>query len=515
MTSTIRLTALSSFAIAALLAFTLSAYGAVTENRVALVIGNSVYEATDDLKNPQNDANAIANKLEGLGFDVLRGANLSYDSLRDTIRSFAKKARTADVTVFYYAGHGISVDGVNYIVPVDAKIDDPTDWEFEVYEVEEILRLVDRSAGPSLILLDACRDNPMAHKLASMQGLGSRSLSTRGLSRIPTEQLGATGTVVAYATEPGQVAADGAGENSPFAQALLSHLGAANTDFTSITSLITRDVLEMTDNIQRPRFDISLTGPLILNPVEVASLPPADATKEASSVTDAAPNETADTLAVQQFMFEAAKDSGDKADYQAYLDTFPQGMFASLARNAIKRLKKEVETAQQVDVAGLNPNGAAGALPASTRASMPLLLSVTDALRVAPSSTATEADLGLNKKARKEVQLRLNLSSPTVNVGNPDGAFGPNTRRGITAWQTSHGLLPTGYLNLSQHQFLIATTQTSMNVHMAQNPNALNAPAPTRKKVVRKKAKKKSNNSMSDAFIGGVIGGAIGSIFKK
>jgi len=508
MTRTTSLLSLPLAALALVFALVSAVFASTPENRVALVIGNSAYEATDDLKNPQNDANAIADKLESMGFDVVKGSNLTYDTLRDTIRSFAKKARKADVTIFYYAGHGISVDGVNYIVPVDAKIDDPVDWEFEVYEVDEILRLVDRSAGPSLIFLDACRDNPLAQKLAGLQGLGNRSLNTRGLSRIPTEQLGVTGSVIAYATEPGQVAADGVGQNSPFAEALLKHLGVANTDFASVTSLITRDVLEMTDQVQRPRFDVSLTGPLILNPVDTAALTETAKPADTTTVTDTAPAASGDTLAVQQFMFQAAQDSGDQADFQAYLDTFPTGMFAALARNAIKRLEEEEKESTQIASIASNGTGTT-----STRADMPLLLTVTDALRVAPTSKATEADLGLSKLARKEVQLRLNLSSPNVNVGNPDGAFGPNTRRGITAWQLNQGLLGTGFLNLTQHQFLVASTQGSFQAHMAANPTAMNAPAPTRKKKVVKKKKKKG--SSGDFLLGVGVGAAIGSIFKK
>lgn len=488
-----------------------TAHAALAEKRVALVIGNSSYDATTDLKNPMNDARAISAKLDGMGFEVIEGSDLGFDALRDSIRSFARSARDADLTVFYYAGHGISVDGTNYIVPVDAKMDDPVDWEFEVYDVNEILRLVSRSNGPNLIFLDACRDNPMAQKLALAQGMSTRSMSTRGLSRIPTEKLGVTGSVIAYATEPGQLAADGDGANSPFATALLTHLDAENTDFASITSLITRDVLEMTDNVQRPRFDVSLTGPLIMNKVEK----PAEQTEVAALDTTApaapAPNAAA-TIEVEKFMIESAQASGDVKDYEAYLSAFPNGLFAGIAQNAIDRLKEEQK---EVEVAAATPTDGASGL---TRYSGPLILNVTDPVRMAPASQATEAELGLSKLQRKQLQLRLNLSGN--NVGVTDGAIGPGTRGGIAGWQTQNGLVPTGYLNALQHQLLTAKTEMAYVQHMQTNPNALNAPAPQRKKTVSsggtQRRQQQNNTPDAGAFIGGVITGmGLNKIFNK
>lgn len=476
-------------------------------DRVALVIGNENYEAAAALKNPINDATAIAGKLETLGFDVVKGTDLSYDALRDTVREFTRRARKADVTIFYYAGHGIAVDGENYIVPVDAKLSDPIDWEFEVYNVAEILRLIDRSPGPSLVFLDACRDNPLASVLASAQGMSSRSLNNRGISRIPTETMGASGSVIAYATEPGQVAADGSGDNSPFALALLEHIGTENTDFASITSLITRDVIEMTDGVQRPRFDVSLTGPLILNERATPVPLPSEGVETASLDPQATqPSEPAnpDTLQVEKFMFETAMASNDPADFEAFLSAFPNSMFAPMAQNAIARIQGEelAEEAEEKQLAAIDA-GAAQQSPTLTRVvNAPFSLAVTPQALSVISNETTEKALAMNRTQLRQMQLRLNLAG--FDVGTPDGLVGPKTRNGLRAWQTANGFLGTGFLNNVQHQYLTASTHSAYTAHLAANPNAL-TPVVTRKKTSSSSGKRKKSGD--NDFVKGLVTG--------
>ncbi len=445
---------------------------AQADRRVALVIGNSQYQATAPLKNPENDAKAVAAKLGGLGFEVVEGYNLSYDAMRDKVRDFAREASDADLTIFYYAGHGIAVDNTNYMVPVDARMDDPIDWEFEVFALADVLRHFERSSGPSLVFLDACRDNPMAQQLAALNGLGTRSLSTRGLSPISTQHLGTRGSVIAYATEPGQVAQDGSGRNSPFTTALLDHIGTTNTDFAALTSRITRDVLAATDNQQRPRFDVSLTGPLILNAVSTPEAVPAP--QLAAAVAPRLPGLAggassgggAPAFEVERIMFETARATGDVADYRAYLDAYPEGAFATLARNAIARMEDaEAEEAAATEVAS-----AASAVPVSTTRVIdaPLRLQPTPAGLAQDSSQATEGWLGLDRDQRREVQARLNVSGHDVGV--VDGIFGNGTRRGVRSWQAANGFAATGYLNTIQHQMLVANTEADYRIYLANRP---------------------------------------------
>lgn len=472
---------------------------AQAEKRIALVIGNSDYYSGGSLANPERDARAVARKLGSLGFDVVDGYNLGYEDLRETVRSFARETRDADLTVFYYAGHGISVDNVNYIVPIDATMSDAFDWEFEVYALPEVLRLIGRSNGASLVFLDACRDNPMAQKLAQVQGMSTRSLGTRGLAPVAFERLGTTGSVIAYATEPGQVAMDGDGDNSPFTTAVLRHIGTANADFASLTSLITRDVLDMTGGEQRPRFDVSLTGPLILNRVDTVT------TAAATTAITPAPATGSASLEVEKIVFDTARETGDIADYQAYLDAYPQGAFAVLARNAIARLEQESGARITGSTATASAAGVDGfaVKTVNYRSTDPLVLTVTDQGRSQVSSRATEDQLGMTKQQRKEVQLRLNLSGNSV--GRPDGIIGNGTRRGISAWQGQVGFPVTGYLNMVQHQMLVANTEAAFNAHMAANPSALAASSGSG----TKRRKSSGNNAAVGAFIGGVAAGIL------
>lgn len=471
---------------------------AVAEKRVALVVGNSEYGSNGVLKNPEVDAKAVSRKLSSLGFRVIEGYNLDYDEMRETVREFARETRDADLTVFYYAGHGIAVDNVNYMIPIDARMDDAVDWEFEVYALPDVLKLINRSNGASLVFLDACRNNPMAEKLALARGMSTRSLSTRGLSPVAFKTLGTSGSVIAYATEPGQVALDGEGDNSPFTTALLRHIGTANADFASLTSLITRDVLEMTEGQQRPRFDVSLTGPLVLNRVDTPTV-----TSQTEAVSPPVPVASGASLEIEKIIFETARTSGDAADYQAYIDAFPNGAFAVLARNAMQRLQGVTDSSSgDTQVASLDTGNQEGLSETtrSYRGTDPLILTITPAARAGASSKATENLLALSKTQRKETQLRLTLSGN--NVGRPDGVIGNGTRRGISSWQAMVGYAPTGYLNAVQHQTLVANTQVAFVQHMAANPNAL---------VHRSsgKRRKKSNNNGLGAFLGGLAVGAL------
>lgn len=431
--------------------------------RVALVIGNSAYQAAAPLPNPANDARAMSQKLQSLGFEIVEGFDLDHDGMHDVLRSFARAARGAEVATVFYAGHGIAVDGQNYLVPVDASLDDPNDWKFQVYPLEDIMKTVKHSAGASLIFVDACRDNPLAGELARSMGKSSRSAASRGLARVAPKRTG-KGMVIAFATADGQTASDGEGANSPFTTALLNNLGAANTDITTVMSRVTGEVLEMTDQVQRPWVNSSLTGSVVLNAVatSTANAPAPSATSAAAPVTAGLAPE------IEQMMFEAAKSSGDTADYRAYLDMFPQGVFAQLANNAIRRA--EEEASQQVAAVAAPVIQPQQPTPGRTVAALntPLMLQVTDALRAVPGTQASETELGLTKTQRREVQGRLNALG--LNVGGMDGSWGGKTRTGISQWQAQNGLMPTSYLNATQHQLLVANTEMQYRAYMAARP---------------------------------------------
>ncbi|NNF79007.1 MAG: CHAT domain-containing protein [Rhizobiales bacterium] len=190
-----------------LLVFSTSAQAS---KRVALIIGNSNYENVEKLKNPANDAKALAETLQNIGFDdVTLKLDLGNAALQRTLGQFAKRAAGADIAMLYFAGHGIEVGGTNFVIPVDAKLSHVDDVDFEAVDLSKIMRALNRASKLKLVVLDACRNNPFSSTMQRDQG--NRSVG-RGLSRV---NLPGGKTLVAYAAKEGTVAADGAGQNSP------------------------------------------------------------------------------------------------------------------------------------------------------------------------------------------------------------------------------------------------------------------------------------------------------------
>jgi uncharacterized caspase-like protein len=239
---------------------------ASAERRVALVLGNSNYQHAPALANPVRDAKAMADLLNSLDFEVVSGFDQTKAETQKTIAEFAKAVRGADVALFYYAGHGLQVSGNNYLLPVDAALEDETSLDFETVPVDFVLRQMSRETGVRLVFLDACRDNPLAEVLAKAGG----GEATSGLAEIQMQNGGA-GTLVAFATSPSQVAFDGSGEHSPFSSALLAHLGEANVSITEAMNRVTSDVFKATDGRQRPWINVSLTTEVVLNKVAQAA----------------------------------------------------------------------------------------------------------------------------------------------------------------------------------------------------------------------------------------------------
>jgi uncharacterized caspase-like protein len=225
------------------------------EERIALVIGNSAYDNVAALPNPKNDAAAISTKLQKLGFAVITGLDVTRSELESKAREFAIASRTADVALFFYAGHGMQVNGKNYLVPIDATLTDEADLDFAMVSLSTILQNMDRGRRTNLIFIDACRDNPLAKNLARSMGTRSSSI-TRGLA---IESTGA-GTLISFATQPGNVARDGDGTHSPFTKALLQHIETPNLDVELMMRRVREDVMSATNDEQVPWNNSSLIG---------------------------------------------------------------------------------------------------------------------------------------------------------------------------------------------------------------------------------------------------------------
>jgi len=253
---------------------------AAAEKRVALVIGNSAYQHTAPLRNPSNDASDVAAKLRELGFDVTDGIDLTKQEMEQRIRTFADKLQGSDIGLFYYAGHGLAVDGRNFLAPVDASLKSDTDIDFETVELNLVLKQMERNSRLSLVFLDACRNNPLAANLAST----SRSLAvSRGLARVEK----AVGMMIAFATRPDDVALDGEGRNSPFTGALLRHISEEGSSVNDLMIEVRNDVLKATDGKQVPWENSSLTGQFFFKPAsQTAADKPADTSADIAALRD-------------------------------------------------------------------------------------------------------------------------------------------------------------------------------------------------------------------------------------
>ena len=207
--------------ILSLICMLFTANAAKADRRVAFVVGNGAYKNVTALPNPPIDAKAMAGVLRNAGFDVVEGINLTRDKMTERLLEFGKKTQGADVAVFFYAGHGIAVDGVNYLLPVDADIKSEMDVKLgNAINVDLTLDQTMNDSKVKLVFLDACRDNPFAAKIKA--GASTRSVSVQtGLAEMKSGE----GTLIAFATGPGQTALDGeVGTNSPFTRALMANI---------------------------------------------------------------------------------------------------------------------------------------------------------------------------------------------------------------------------------------------------------------------------------------------------
>ena len=233
----------------------LSALGsglALANERVALVVGNADYQHVPPLANPRNDAEDMAALLRRLGFQVTAGLDLTDAAMKNRIRAFSRQARAARVALFFYAGHGTQVDGVNYLVPVDAQLAEEADLPLEALSLDLVLRRM--GGGTNLVFLDACRDNPFASGWA---GTGRSASVGRGLTRVG--EAGGSGMFIAFATDPDRVAADGEGRNSPFTAALKRHIETPGLEINGLLTEVRRTVLASTGDVQRPWSNSSLS----------------------------------------------------------------------------------------------------------------------------------------------------------------------------------------------------------------------------------------------------------------
>ena len=288
------------------------------ETRVALVIGNSAYQNADRLDNPKNDARLMADRLKTAGFKVTLLVDADQSTMKRAMVEFGRELRASEaVGLFYYAGHGLQVNGINYLIPVNANIKDETEVGIETVSLTEFLATMERARNQiNIVVLDACRNNPFARTFR---------LDTAGLARVDAPP----GTFVAYATAPGSVASDGAGSNSPFTKALAAKLLDAGLPIEQTFKEVRRAVQEETAGQQTPWDTSSISsdfsfvrGPAFAKPGPGPAAADVARDKE-----------------LELAFWNSVKDSTNPSLFRSYLQQYPRGTFVPIAKARISDLE--------------------------------------------------------------------------------------------------------------------------------------------------------------------------------
>lgn len=296
---------------------------ALAEKRVALVIGNGAYQNAPLLINPRNDAEDVAAALKRSGFETISGIDLDKAGIESAAISFAREARDADVALFYYSGHAIQFAGVNYLAPVDVKLTDEADLR-RMVRLDGIISDVEQAKKLRIVVLDACRDNPLADELKRSIGTSRALPLQRGLAKIDAPR----GMIVAYSTQAGQTADDGGGRNSPYTTAFLRHIEEKD-EIGTIFRQVSEDVYETTRQKQLPELSLSIIGKFYLNGSVSISLAPQTQSG------------TVDPCRAAEAHWKAAESIGTVSAYEDHIARFPSCAFASLGRARIDALRQK------------------------------------------------------------------------------------------------------------------------------------------------------------------------------
>ncbi|TDK46746.1 caspase family protein [Antarcticimicrobium luteum] len=395
---------------------------ALWAGRVALVIGNAAYSAVAPLDNPRNDAAAVAAALTRQGFTVLRGDDLGRIGMRDTLRKFRDMADRADIALVYYAGHGIEIGGTNYLVPVDARLEDERDAPLEMVDLDLVLRQISGAHVMKMVVLDACRNNPFVVRM--QQSGGSRSVS-QGLADLRTDQ---SDTLVAYAAAAGAITPDGTeGGNSPFTAAFLAALDGPPADVRRVLGRV-RDRMRQSVPGAAPFVYSSLGGgEYVINPASGGGAPQPAA---------AAPPAPASGPSLAEDFVRIDRD-GTLADWDAFLirhegqSDHPLYAFALEKREALRRAAGTAPGGGRAGLAAPEPDPQGAARPIRAPISAPVSAP-------APAAPAAPSVVDL----ARDIQRTLRASG--CYRGGVDGILGPNSQRGLDGFAEAAGIsLPT------------------------------------------------------------------------
>lgn len=395
----------------------LAPVAAAAAPRVAFVVGNSTYDHAPPLPNPSNDAALVARTLEGLGFEVDRHTNLSRWEIAAELSDFLKETEDAELTLFYFAGHGMQFEGRNYLLGTDARLRSELDIQAEALGLDQVTRFLRQNSRAALIFIDACRDNPVATDFYRRTSETTRAQAPQGLAK-PTERF--DGAMVTFSASPGQVAYDGRGAYSPFAEALARHLPTPNIEILTLMKRVIGDVRKETGDRQVPMVSNDLSREIYL--LEQAALPaapvaaapaPVVAAPAPAPVVAAAPKPEPEPEPVKSELdlaFEAASSMGTERGWALFMNRFPQSTYQDEAL-------KGWERAILVD----NPD-----LDETVR--------------------AFEARLSVGPEEYRKIQAAL--SDAGFDPGPIDGVMGTNSRRALRSYQAAQDLTITGIVTI-------------------------------------------------------------------
>jgi carboxyl-terminal processing protease len=444
---------------------------ATAEPRVALVIGNSAYKGDlPALPNPANDAKLMARTLRGLGFDVIDIEDASQADLKKAIGDFGNRLAAAgrDATgLFFYAGHGVQVNGENYLIPTDAQIQKEADVDLAAVTVSSVqsqMNFADNAVN--VIILDACRDNPLKG-------------SSRGMKRGLAEINAANGTFIAYSTSPGETAADGDGINSPYTKALAETISEPGVSIGDVFQEVRSKVLAETGQQQRPWDSSSLTGRFYFKQADasqqVASVaPPANAPSNDNGIQGSA---SADgSMNVQKVYWDSIESSTDPAEFESYLNKFPDGLYAPLAKDRIEKLKGTQTASAEPSQTGAPASADRGTIAHDDNGTPP----AQQQAALAPETPI----IALNQTvyAKRDGRMRAAPDGKAALVNS----FAPNTELTATGrtsdgrwWRIAYGDGQVGYMHtsvISEQPFQTANapqSQPQSQPQQAADPNAI------------------------------------------
>ena len=424
---------------------------ALADKRVAMVIGNSTYKNVNQLPNPSKDAASIGDMLKKAGFDVVDSRqDVGVADMKRMIRDFSDKVVDADVAVVFYAGHGIEIDGTNYVLPIDARLERDVDVEDEAVSLDRIIRTIEPAKKLRLVILDACRDNPFSTTMK--RSIGSRGIE-RGLAKIEPSN---PNTLIAYAAKAGSTASDGAGEHSPFTTALLVQLPVPGQDLRKSLGYVRDTVLKATSNKQEPFVYGSLGGDdvaLVAAPARAAAVPAQVAALDPASQL--------------RRDYELAAAVNTKPAWDAFITNYPKGFYADLARAARNKLDSApantVVASKGADprsATQINTNPYAGFENFTGRTFKLTFLEDQQEVSPAPGLKKARREVVMYVKSADEVSSRVSYVRPDPTKSFSRYAIGPlgDINRGVQVEYAGGKLLQTA--NAGSHRLKVAMTSS-------------------------------------------------------